>query len=106
VTDFHGEEAARRAEAEFQQIFAKGESPTEIEEVARPLSPEGVWLPRLLAEIGLVRSNSEAVRLIQQGGVIVDGVRVETKDHHLQSAAPAAYLIKVGKRRFVRVRFE
>ena len=106
VADFHGEEAARRAEAEFQQIFAKGESPTEIEELVRPLNPEGVWLPRLLAEIGLVRSNSEAVRLIQQGGVIVDGVRVETKDHHLQSAAPAAYLIKVGKRRFVRVRFE
>jgi tyrosyl-tRNA synthetase len=106
VGDFHGAPAATQAEAEFLKIFSEGHEPTEVEEFVRPLAPDGAWLPKLLAELGLVKSNSEAVRLIQQGGVTVDGTRVDSKDHRLASASPASYLLKVGKRRFARVRFE
>ncbi len=106
VHDFHGQAAAVEAEAEFNSVFTNRETPTDIEEAVRPLSGEGVWLPKLLCELGLVKSNGEAIRLIQQGGVEVDGTRVESKDHRLEASAPAAYLVKVGKRRFVRVRFE
>lgn len=106
VGDFHGAEASQQAQAEFLKIFSEGHEPTEVEEFVRPLSGDGAWLPKLLTELGLVKSNSEAVRLIQQGGVTVDGVRVESKDHRLASTAPAGYLLKVGKRRFARVRFE
>ena len=106
VTDFHGGDAGRAAEAEFLKIFTEGHEPTDIEEFALPLSADGVWLPKLLTELKLVKSNSEAIRLIQQGGVTVDGARVDSKDHRLAAAAPAGYLLKVGKRRFARVRFE
>jgi tyrosyl-tRNA synthetase len=106
VADFHGPAAAAEAEEEFRRVFSSGQNPSEIEEAVRPLSAEGVWLPKLLSELRLVKSNGEAIRLIQQGGVEVDGNRVESKDHRLEASAPAAYLVKVGKRRYVRVRFE
>jgi len=106
VGDFQGADAARQAEAEFLKIFSEGHEPTEVEEFRRPLAPGGAWLPKLLSELGIVKSNSEAVRLIQQGGVTVDGVRVDSKEHRLAAAVPASYLLKVGKRRFARVRFE
>ena len=106
IATFHGAVAARDAEREFEQIFAQKENPSEIEEIVRPVSPDLIWLPKLLAEIGLAKSNGEAIRLIQQGGVAVDGVRIDSKDHHMAASGKAAYLIKVGKRRFVRLRFE
>ena len=106
VTDFHGAAAAQSAQAEFEHVFAQRENPSEIDEVVREISSEGVWLPRLIVELGMARSNGEAIRLIQQGGVTVDGARVESRDHRLTASAPASYLLKVGKRRFVRVRFQ
>src|SRR6185436_12878989 len=83
TSDFHGRPAADAAEAEFAQIFTQRETPTEVEEVVRPLSEEGYWLPKLLAETGLAKSNGEAIRLIQQGGVAVDGARIDSKDYRL-----------------------
>ncbi len=57
------------------------------------------------AESGLAASKSFARRLIAQGGVTLDGSRVESSDLELKADAPAEHLIKIGKRRFVRVRF-
>ena len=106
VTDFHGPPAAREAEAEFRHVFSQRETPSEVETVTRPLAAEGPWLPRLMVEQGLAKSNAEAIRLIQQGGVTVNGQRIDSKEYRLPAAQGASYLLKIGKRRFLRVRFE
>ncbi|HKQ98348.1 MAG TPA: tyrosine--tRNA ligase [Candidatus Polarisedimenticolia bacterium] len=105
VADYHGAAAADEAAAEFDRIFAKRENPDEVPESALPASAEPVWVPKLLVSVGLAKSNGEARRLIEQGGVSVDGARVGDAAATLAAAAGATYLIKVGKRHFARVRF-
>jgi tyrosyl-tRNA synthetase len=105
VRDFHGEAAASAAAEEFERIFARKENPEEVREVRLPAQVEPIWVPKLLVEAGLAKSNGEARRLIQQGGVSVDGARLSDHAATLQASAPASYLIKVGKRHFVRVQF-
>jgi len=95
----HGEEAARSAEAHFTQVVREGGAPTELAEHALP-EGEPVHLPAVISSaFGL--STSEARRLIAQGGVKLDGVRVEELDHG--SAALAGRVLQAGKRRFARL---
>jgi tyrosyl-tRNA synthetase len=100
VARFHGEEAARQAEAEFETVFAGGGVPEDVPE--KELS--GTWpLVKLLAAAELAASNAEARRLVEQGAVHIDGERAG--DPFLELAPrPEPYLFKVGKRRFARVR--
>ncbi len=106
ITDFHSAGEARAAEAEFERIFVGGEAPDEVEEVLLPCETKPVWLPRLLVILKLARSHGEAARLIRQGGVTLDGRKVERSEEELKADAPAEHLLRVGKRRFVRVRFQ
>ncbi len=100
VAPFHGEEAARQAEEEFEKVFAGGGMPDEIPEHEL----EGSWgLSRLLVAAGLAPSNAEARRLLQQGAVALDGERVDDPVREI-SPRSEPYLFKVGKRRFARVR--
>ena len=100
VAEFHGEEAARQAEAEFEAVFAGGGVPDEVPEIALA----GAWpLGKLLPAAGLAASNAEARRLIQQGAVSIDGERADDPFHELAPRSDP-YLFKVGKRRFARVR--
>ena len=105
VADYHGEVAAAEAAAEFDRIFARHENPDEVAESALPASGEPIWVPKLMVSLGLAKSNGEARRLIEQGGVSVDGQRVGDAAATLPAAAGASYLLKVGKRHFARVRF-
>ncbi len=100
VSQFHGEATARQAEAEFEAIFREGGVPDEVPE--KELA--GAWnLARLLTAAGLAPSNGEARRLVQQGAVAVDGERAGDPALEL-GPRPEPYLLKVGKRRFARVR--
>jgi tyrosyl-tRNA synthetase len=100
VAQFHGEEAAREAEAEFEAVFSGGGVPEDVPE--RELA--GSWtLTKLLTAAELAPSNGEARRLIQQGAVSVDGGRADDPFLELPPR-PEPYLFKVGKRRFARVR--
>jgi tyrosyl-tRNA synthetase len=105
ITDFHSAEEARAAEEEFERIFVSKQAPEEVEEVVLPCDSKPIWIPRLLVSLNLARSNGEATRLIGQGGVTLDGKRVESPEAELKADLPAEHLLKVGKRRFVRVRF-
>ncbi|HEU5181317.1 MAG TPA: tyrosine--tRNA ligase [Candidatus Polarisedimenticolia bacterium] len=105
VADFHSAHAAESAQAEFERIFVSRQTPDEVESLELPCSAEPLWLPKLLVLAGMAKSNAEASRLIRQGGVALDGARVESSDFELAAAAPAEHLLKVGKRRFVRIRF-
>jgi tyrosyl-tRNA synthetase len=106
TADYHGEEAAAAAAAEFDRIFARKEVPEEVREVRLPSSPGPVWVPKLLVSLGLAKSNGEARRLIEQGGVSLDGERLSDPEREIPARATASHLIKVGKRHFVRVRFD
>ncbi|HSF43624.1 MAG TPA: tyrosine--tRNA ligase [Thermoanaerobaculia bacterium] len=100
VAQFHGEEAARQAEAEFENVFAGGGVPEDVPE--KELS--GAWsLVKLLAAAELAASNAEARRLVDQGAVHIDGLRAGDPFLELPPR-PEPYLFKVGKRRFARVR--
>jgi tyrosyl-tRNA synthetase len=102
VSRFHGAEAASRAEAHFAQVHARREVPDEIEERAVALAGAATLpLARLIAEAGLAASNSEARRLIGQGGVSVNGERFADVQGSLGAGE---FLVKVGKRKFVRLR--
>jgi tyrosyl-tRNA synthetase len=105
VADYHGPAAADEAAAEFERVFARRENPDEVREVVVPAAAEPVWIPKLMVTAGLARSNGEARRLIEQGGVSIDGERVADPAATLPATAPATHLIKVGKRHFVRVVF-
>ena len=104
VARFHSAEAAEEAERNFEQVFARHELPDEIEEVEMPQAAESVWLPKLLADAGMVKSTSEGRRMIQQNAVSLDGNRVEDVDATVP--AGGSVLLKVGKRRFCRVVFK
>jgi tyrosyl-tRNA synthetase len=100
VAQFHSEDAAREAEAEFEAVFSAGGVPEDVPE--KELA--GSWtLTKLLTAVDLAPSNGEARRLIQQGAVSIDGERADDPFLELPPR-PEPYLFKVGKRRFARVR--
>ena len=106
ISEFHDEAAAEGADAEFRKVFSNRELPTEIEERTHPCSTEALPVFKVLAAIGAVPSNSEARRLIAQGGVTIDDGRVSDVSATIDANAGRSYVLKVGKRRFFNLRFE
>lgn len=104
VARFHGQDAAEQAAEEFSNIFKAGGLPDEIEEKEVICEKESILLAVAIARAGLSSSNSEARRLIQQGGVSVDNDKV--MDINAELSSEKEYLIQVGKRRFARVRLK
>ncbi len=97
IARFHDEAAADAAEQEFINRFQKGAIPDEMPE----FTFEGeMGLASLLKEAGLVPSTSEAIRAAQQGGVKIDGEKVEDVK---QTAQKGTFVYQVGKRKFARV---
>jgi tyrosyl-tRNA synthetase len=101
VSLLHGPEAGVDAAEAFDRQFRGGELPDDIPELAWPA--EGALpLANLLRELGLAASGGEARRLVQQGGVRLDGV-VATEAMAVIEHPTATLLVQVGKRRFARV---
>ncbi|HET6978281.1 MAG TPA: tyrosine--tRNA ligase [Pyrinomonadaceae bacterium] len=100
VADFYSDAEAQKAEDDFNARFRDKQAPEDMEERA---VATGSWkLPRLLVELQLAPSMAEARRLIEQGGVSVDGERRSQTDTEV-NLGERALLVQVGKRRFVRV---
>ncbi len=107
VTDFHSTVDADHAAEEFDRVFKQKQVPEEIEERTLPSNhPKGWDLSHLLVTVGLADSKADARRLIQQGGVYVDGERQTTINSITLWKPGMTTILQVGKRRFVRVRFE
>jgi len=98
VARFHGEAAARDALAGFEARFRDGAIPEDMPEVG--LGPAPLGILKVLREAGLAASGAEAQRNVEQGGVRVDGARVEDKSLQLSAGT---YVLQVGKRKFARV---
>lgn len=104
VALYHGDDAAQAAERAFDRQFKEGAIPEEIPSSEIPpdaIDGEDVYLPRVLAELGLAASRSEARRLIAQQGVKVNGETVLVELVSLADLRGAT--VQVGKRRFVRL---
>ena len=101
VTQFHGEAAAGKAEAAFARIVQQRELPEKIEGIRIVTPSEGEPLWRVVVMAGMVPSNSEARRQIQQGAVELDGERVSDPNRTV-AASTLTHLLRVGKRRFTR----
>lgn len=104
VALYHGDDAATEAEAAFDRQFKERQAPEEIETAGIPpdaVDGTRVYLPRVLAELGLAGSRSEGRRLIAQGGVKINGEEATGEDVTLDFLTGA--VLQVGKRRFVRL---
>ena len=103
VNRFHNQEAADRAEKNFEQVFAKHELPDDIAEKEVAVEGDSIWLPKLLLTAELVKSTSEGRRMVKQNAVSVGGEKVS--DVNAEIPAQGMVLLKVGKRRFCKVFF-
>lgn len=103
VSRFHGEEAAKYAKDEFERVFSKRDVPSDITEDVLDSSCLPIPIVELLIRLRMVSSKSEGRRLIEQGGVYIDGVRVNDVKFEIKSSG--VYMIKVGRFKFRRVKF-
>lgn len=100
VARFHDRAAAELALQDFE-LRSKGGVPDDIAEVLVQPQEGGISLAQLLKQAGLVESSSEAVRMIDQGGVRLDGEKISDKS--LKFNAGAAFVAQVGKRKFAKI---
>lgn len=101
VSRFHGDAAADKADQDFIARFQRHEIPTDISEWEVSSATASVSISYVLKSSRLTKSTSEAMRLIKQGGVRIDGERVENPDQQIPCGE--THVIQVGKRRFARV---
>ena len=104
VALYHGDDAATAAEDAFDRTFKERKVPEEIREAQIPadaIDGDTVYLPRVLAELGLAESRSAARRLIEQSGLKINGEAVSREEIALSDLIGAT--VQVGKRRFVRL---
>jgi tyrosyl-tRNA synthetase len=100
VALYHSQTEAEKAAEDFDRVFKERQTPEDmpVHEVGEPK----VWIIKLLTSSGLAASSSEARRLVSQGAVEVDGERVSDPDAQVDLSNE--HILKVGKRRFLRVR--
>lgn len=106
VSQYWGEEAAQEAEEAFDRVFKQHELPEDIPlyEGTLVLDESGeVYLPQLLAEAGLVSSASEARRLIDNGGVKIDGKAQAAKQYKTNPELLKQAVLQVGKRKYIQL---
>ena len=101
VARFHDQAATDGAWDEFQARFRRKEIPDDMPEVTLVAGTEGIRIPNVLKDAGLTQSTSDAMRMLKQGAVRIDGQRVEDKGLILKAGGPI--VVQVGKRRFARV---
>jgi tyrosyl-tRNA synthetase len=103
ITRFHDEAAAKQAEAEFEKIYSADAIPADVPTVTVATDGATLWIAKALSAAGLVKSTGEGKRLVEQGGVEVDQVRVSDGNHQLEKGK--TYLLRVGSknRRFAYV---
>ena len=101
VTGYHGAAAAEGAREEFNRVFRKRQNPEDIEIKKISITESPIRLTRLLPTLNLASSNAEAQRLIESGAVHINDQKVT--DPKTEMSQPGEYLLKVGKRRFLRL---
>lgn len=101
VARFHDQEAANAALADFETKFKRNEIPEDLPTQELALETASIAIGVLLKQAGLVASSSEGMRMIEQGGVKIDGKKISDKNYQL--AKGNNFVIQVGKRKFARI---
>jgi tyrosyl-tRNA synthetase len=102
IERFHNVAAASKALENFEARFQRGAIPDEMDEVELKIEANGYCIANLLKDAGLTISTSEAIRLIKQGAVKIDGEKVS--DPKLEISVNVESIYQVGKRKFARVK--
>jgi len=105
VSFYHDENSAKQAEEEFKRVFQQRELPDQIPiyEIEKDILQDGsIWLPKLMILVEMAESTSEGRRLITQGAVKINGVRIEEPSYLL--IPQDDMIVQCGKRKFVRLR--
>ena len=104
VCDFHSKEAAQEARDHFQRVFQRGEEPEKMPFQTYSLEGQAsVRVSNLIFDLGMTNSRAEALRLIRQGGVSINGQKIEDPSYSLEAADEPSRL-RVGKLKFCEVR--
>jgi len=98
---YHGEEAALEAEEEFKRVFQQRAMPTDISEYAMDAPTEPIFVPQFCTDAGLTASNGEARRSIKAGAFKVNGEKYTEENLKLEDGM----IVQVGKRKFVKIKF-
>ncbi|MCK4758819.1 MAG: tyrosine--tRNA ligase, partial [Candidatus Aminicenantes bacterium] len=99
---FWGEREAEKAAEEFERVFKNKELPTEIEEIA--VKSAKTLLVDLLVDKNIFPSRGEAKRVIRQGGVYLDGQRIEDIQLNIEMKKQSESILKIGKKKFYRLK--
>ena len=102
VNRFHGEGSGNSAKEEFQSRFQKGNNPSDIREITIKLEEKLITLAKVLKEAEMVPSTSEALRLIKQGAVRIEGDKILDSKHEINLNSSLLY--QVGKRKFSKIK--
>ena len=105
VGSFHGSVAAKKAKENFQNVFSRQQIPADIQECS--IAPvENFWICHLVCKVGFAPSTSEARRLIQGGAVELNREKVKDSNLKINLKAGDEFILKAGKRRFIKVKVE
>ena len=107
IAIYHSAEQGGKADEEWHKIHASGELPSEIPEAIIPaelLQGEGIWVCKLLVAAGMAKGTSEARRLVEQGGVSVNGAKITNSSLELLVASLSGTVLKVGAKRYVKLK--
>lgn len=104
VQRFHGQQAAITALENFEARFQRGAMPDEMPEIELVVGSEGLAIANLLKMAGLVETTSEAMRMIKQGAVKIDGEKID--DQKLVISGATEHVYQVGKRKFAKVKIK
>ena len=102
VNRFHKKGSGSKAKEEFKSRFQKRNNPSNIEEIELNLEKKEISLAKVLKEAGMVPSTSEALRLIKQGGVRVEGSKILDSKYKIR--LNSSFLYQVGKRKFLKIK--
>ena len=102
VDRFHSDGQGSKCKEAFLQRFQKGQIPEDISSLTVEIDGDSIALPNLLKNSEMVSSTSEAMRLIKQGGVKIDSVKVEDPKLEIQKSSEALY--QLGKRKFLQIK--
>ena len=103
VEMYHCPDDARRAEKDFEQKFSRREIPDDLPELAISGPDQFVWIVKAIVLSNLAFSNNAAIRLIQGGGVELNGSKISDKDYKIDLAQNN--VLKIGKKNFFRLKW-
>jgi tyrosyl-tRNA synthetase len=103
VEIYHDSKKADSAQANFVKQFSRGEVPDEMPDLLVEFDESNqAWLPKVISDSGVVKSNSQAIRLIKQGGIKINDKTITDKDHKISGGDEL--IIKIGKKNYFRIK--